>query len=67
MACPPAYEEGGACRRQAFTDHAALFWLDAGAPRRALDLARLNLSVRRTPRAEALVPRAAEAYRSSME
>ena len=44
----------------AFADHAAEFWLDAGAdPRRALSLARRNLAVRQTPRARALLSRAA--------
>lgn len=36
----------------AFADHAAQFWLDAGGdPKRALDLARKNLTVRKTPKA----------------
>jgi tetratricopeptide (TPR) repeat protein len=44
----------------AFADHAAEFYLNAGAdPRRALTLARMNLSERWTPRARALAERAA--------
>ncbi|MEZ4296030.1 MAG: hypothetical protein R3B70_13725 [Polyangiaceae bacterium] len=35
---------------EAFADHAAQFWLDLGGdPKKALDLARLNLKVRKTP------------------
>ena len=37
---------------EAFADHAAEFWLAAGAdPDKALRLARMNLDVRKTPRA----------------
>lgn len=44
----------------AFADHAAQFWLDAGGdPKKALDLARLNLTARRTPRAYELAVLAA--------
>jgi tetratricopeptide (TPR) repeat protein len=43
----------------AFADHAAEFWLSAGdKPQRALSLAELNLKIRNTPRARALVARA---------
>lgn len=45
---------------EAFADHAAAFWLDFGKdPRRALVLARINLGVRRTPRAYELAVLAA--------
>jgi tetratricopeptide (TPR) repeat protein len=45
---------------QAFADHAAEFYLDAGAdPERALHWARINLLARETPRAFALAIRAA--------
>lgn len=44
---------------EAFADHAAEFWLEAGAdPRRALWLAETNLAVRQTRRAYELVARA---------
>ncbi len=44
---------------EAFSDHAAEFWLEAGYdPQRALGLARENLKVRRTPRAYELLRRA---------
>jgi tetratricopeptide (TPR) repeat protein len=44
---------------EAFADHAADFWLTIGGdPERALQLARQNLAVRQTPRAQALVCRA---------
>jgi tetratricopeptide (TPR) repeat protein len=44
----------------AFADHAARFWLDAGAdPERAFELAGANLEVRRTPEAHALMVEAA--------
>lgn len=43
---------------EAFADHAAVFWLDAGDPYRAVDLARKNLEIRRTPRANRLLARA---------
>lgn len=45
----------------AFADHAAFFWLEAGDPNRAHELARYNLSIRQTPRAADLVARAAKA------
>ena len=53
------YDELVARHREAFADHAAEFWLDAGAdPHRALSLARRNLEVRQTPRAHELLSRA---------
>jgi hypothetical protein len=46
----------------AFADHAAEFWLTAGADaERALPLARQNLATRQTPRAYALFERATRA------
>ncbi len=54
------YEELLARHLEAFADHAAEFWLTIGGdPERALSLARQNLSLRQTPRARALVARAA--------
>ena len=53
------YDELVARHLEAFADHAAEFWLEAGAdPHRALWLARKNLEVRRTPRAHELLTRA---------
>jgi tetratricopeptide (TPR) repeat protein len=50
------YEELIAVHPEAFADHAAEFWLAAGADtRKALSLARMNLEVRKTPRAYALL------------
>jgi len=50
----------------AFADHAAEFWLAAGADtRKAHQLARQNLELRQTPRAQALLRRAALAYASN--
>jgi tetratricopeptide (TPR) repeat protein len=44
---------------EAFADHAAEFWLTAGAdPTKALRLAKINLVVRKTPRAYDLLSRA---------
>jgi tetratricopeptide (TPR) repeat protein len=55
------YEELLARHQDAFADHAAEFWLTIGGdPQRALWLARVNLSVRQTPRARALVRRAGD-------
>jgi len=45
----------------AFADHAAFFWLEAGDPCRAHELALHNYSLRQTPRAAALATRAAKA------
>jgi tetratricopeptide (TPR) repeat protein len=47
---------------EAFADHAAAFWLESGDPQRAHALALQNLEIRRTPRAQRLVARAAKAY-----
>jgi tetratricopeptide (TPR) repeat protein len=59
------YDELMARHSAAFADHAAEFWLTAGADvRRALQLARQNLAIRQTPRAYALVHRAALANAS---
>jgi tetratricopeptide (TPR) repeat protein len=53
------YDELIARHPEAFADHAAEFWLEAGAdPHRALWLAQRNLEVRQTPRARELVARA---------
>ena len=53
------YDELVARHAEAFADHAAEFWLEVGAkPHLALQLARRNLEVRRTPRACALLARA---------
>ncbi len=60
------YDELLARHRDAFADHAAEFWLTIGGdPRRALRLARQNLSLRQTPRARALVRRARAARRGA--
>ena len=53
------YDELMARHPEAFADHAAEFWLEAGAdPYRALRLARRNLEVRQTARARELLARA---------
>ena len=53
------YDELLAWHPEAFADHAAEFWLAAGAdPDKALRLAKMNLAVRNTPRARALLARA---------
>ena len=44
---------------EAFADHAAEFWLGAGAdPHKALRLAQINVEVRNTPRARGLLAQA---------
>jgi tetratricopeptide (TPR) repeat protein len=54
------YDQLMKCYPAAFADHAAEFWLTAGAdPQKALQLARQNLEIRQTPRAYALVHRTA--------
>lgn len=54
------YEDLLSQHPEAFADHAAEFWLAAGAdPKRALDAARMNLKVRQTARAYELVLQAA--------
>jgi len=56
------YEELIARHAAAFADHAAEFWLEAGAdPQRALWLAQKNVEVRQTPRAYELLRHAAQA------
>lgn len=53
------YDDLVAAHPQAFADHAAEFWLAAGAdPVKALFLARLNFQVRQTPRARELLSEA---------
>ncbi|MCB9078733.1 MAG: hypothetical protein H6631_14120 [Anaerolineaceae bacterium] len=57
------YDELVARHLAAFADHAAEFWLTVGADaERALQLARQNLTIRQTPRAEALYRRAVIAH-----
>jgi hypothetical protein len=54
------YDELMARHPAAFADHAAEFWLSAGADaQKALHLARQNLAIRQTPRAQALLHRVA--------
>ncbi len=54
-----SYDDGIANHPEAFADHAAEFWLAAGAdPNKALQLAKMNVQVRNTPRARALVAQA---------
>jgi tetratricopeptide (TPR) repeat protein len=53
------YDELIAAYPEAFADHAAEFWLAVGGdPRKALPLARMNLEIRKTPRARSLLSRA---------
>jgi hypothetical protein len=53
------YDELIANHPEAFADHAAEFWLAAGAdPDKALRLAKMNLEVRNTPRARSLLAQA---------
>ena len=53
------YDELVAAHPEAFADHAAEFWLAAGAdPMKALRLARMNFEVRQTPRARDLLSQA---------
>lgn len=60
------YDELLARHGAAFADHAAEFWLSAGADaRRAHQLARQNLEIRQTPCAQALIRRTALAYASN--
>jgi len=59
------YDELMARHPAAFADHSAEFWLTVGGdPHRALALARQNAAVRQTPRAAALLSRAALACAS---
>jgi len=56
------YDELIARHPEAFADHAAEFWLAAGAdPGKALPLARMNVEVRKTPRAYGLLAQAVAA------
>jgi tetratricopeptide (TPR) repeat protein len=56
------YDELVTSRPEAFADHAAEFWLAAGAnPEKALRLATLNVEVRKTPRAYGLLAQAVAA------
>ncbi len=56
------YNELVASHPEAFADHAAEFWLAAGAdPEKALRLARMNVDVRNTPRARGLLAQAVAA------
>jgi tetratricopeptide (TPR) repeat protein len=53
------YDELVASHPEAFADHAAEFWLAAGAnPSKALRLAKMNVEVRKTPRAYGLLAQA---------
>jgi tetratricopeptide (TPR) repeat protein len=61
------YDELVACHPEAFADHAAEFWLAAGAnPKKALRLARMNVEVRKTPRAYGLLAQAVAANQASL-
>jgi tetratricopeptide (TPR) repeat protein len=55
------YDELLSQHPEAFADHAAAFWLEAGDPQRALELAQKNSAIRNTPRAQRLVARASGA------
>ena len=56
------YDELVASHPEAFADHAAEFWLAAGAnPEKALLLARMNVEVRKTPRSFRLLAQAVSA------
>lgn len=56
------YDELVSRHVEAFADHAAEFWLGAGAdPARAVPLARINVEVRATPQARQLLARAVRA------
>jgi tetratricopeptide (TPR) repeat protein len=60
------YDELIANHPEAFADHAAEFWLAAGAdPDKALQLAKMNLEVRNTPRARSLLAQAVAAQSAS--
>jgi tetratricopeptide (TPR) repeat protein len=61
------YDELVAAHPEAFADHAAEFWLAAGAdPEKAVRLARMNLEVRQTPRASDLLSRAENAAKPQL-
>ena len=56
------FDELMAIRPEAFADHAAEFWLAAGADLdKAIRLAKMNVKVRNTPRARALLAQAVAA------
>jgi tetratricopeptide (TPR) repeat protein len=60
------YDDLVARHPEAFADHAAEFWLAAGAdPNKALRLASMNLEVRNTPRARRLLAQAAAATKTT--
>jgi tetratricopeptide (TPR) repeat protein len=60
------YDELIAAYPEAFADHAAEFWLAAGGdPRKALTLARVNLEIRKTPRARSLLSHAIAADKAA--
>ncbi len=53
---------------EAFADHAAEFWLAAGAnPNKALRLARMNVEIRKTPRAYGLLAQAVAANEVNLQ
>src|SRR5258705_5999260 len=57
-----SYDELVVSHPEAFADHAAEFWLGAGAdPDKALQLARMNIEIRKTPTAYDLLARAVAA------
>ena len=61
------YDELIASHPEAFADHAAEFWLAAGAnPEKALRLARRNVAVRKTPRAYSLLAQAVAANQANL-
>jgi tetratricopeptide (TPR) repeat protein len=61
------YDELVARHPEAFADHAAEFWLAAGAnPEKALRLARMNVEVRKTPRAYGLLAQAIAANKVNL-
>jgi tetratricopeptide (TPR) repeat protein len=61
------YDELVARHPEAFADHATEFWLAAGAdPSKALRLARINLEVRKTPRAYDLLSQAARSSKAEL-
>ena len=60
------YDELVVRHPEAFADHAAEFWLAAGTdPNKALRLARINLEVRKTPRAYNLFSQAVRSSQAS--
>ena len=62
------YDELVASHPEAFADHAAEFWLGAGAnPNKALRLARMNVEVRKTPRAYGLLAQAVAANEANLQ